>query len=1038
MSANFGNNDISTSGSITANSITTDSITAATGNFTTSLEVSGIPVPTGVGTTSSFGSYVTKWTTSNSIGNSTIFDYGSGVAIGYAYTSPRKLYVGGSLGVDRDCYINGKIYLEAANSSSPNVGIENWFGDGIRMFMPSGGYFDLTQGDGFGAQRLRIDNSGNFVFNAQGYDCDFRVAGDTDANLLFTDASTDRVGIGTASPSYKLEVNGSFSSDSINVSGQYTFPTITGSVGDSLVYAGSNQVAWSGVSGALSGQLDGNLDLNNYDIVGTGNITIDGNVTAEYFYGDLDGVVITECRNDTGSTIAEGTPVYVAGYYSSNGKPLVAPADCANATKMPAIGLLASELTTGSEGHVHVFGLAQNLPSGVTNGFSVGNTVYVDNGGGLTNVRPTGVSELVQNIGRVLKTGTNGRILVLGPGRSNDVPNSGHFEQLTVDGYTALAVDNGNVGIGTALPSHKLHIADGTAYIQSGIISPTIAFRTYDIPLSGPTIYDGFIAYQNSDCWGLGNSSNDGFVFEKTDGNQNNPDGGIFFNVRGSGGVSSTAMSINGSKEIFIGQTGTYIAQGYSLNLKGGATVDSFNINNQFTFPTGDGTNSQVLATDGNGNVAWSGVSDILSGFSDHEVLTTSQQSFTVNGGYTVGSLDVYYNGLKLIDGDDYAATDGTSFLLSASAGAGDVIEWEGHRTAPEYATIGNPGNYRLLISDGSSTTVNAQNDLVYTPTGLAIGTTGTICRLTVADSNEQGLCIHTTGAPDQHFLIGRNTSTGQLVFKGTQSDFSGYEFRSTIGTVSKTILETDRLTGAITFNDQYTFPTGVGNVGDSLVYDGNYNVVWSGVSGGSGGSSTTSLGTLSVTSSQSLFNTTDIYPSGGLAVFLNGVKLVEGEDFEETSNTSFTLTSPAASGDIVEYIAYGSTIASTNLQKTGDTMTGNLTVNADLIVKGYKETYINQGNTGTSQTISITNSTLQTYTLTDNCIFTMPTPDAGRSFTMFLKTGTGGYSATFTGVKWPSSSAPTITTTASRMDILTFYSDGTNWYGNLVQEYTP
>jgi len=225
------------------------------------------------------------------------------------------------------------------------------------------------------------------------------------------------------------------------------------------------------IIGDYSGQLDGNLDLNNYDIVGTGNITIDGNVTAEYFYGDLDGVVITECRNDTGSTIAEGTPVYIAGYYSSNGKPLVAPADCANAAKMPAIGLLASDLSTGSEGHVHVFGLAQNLPSAVTNGFSVGNTVYVDNGGGLTNVRPTGVSELVQNIGRVLKTGTNGRILVLGPGRSNDVPNSGHFEQLTVDGYTALAVDNGNVGIGTASPTAKFEVEHGSSlgYFSGGV-----------------------------------------------------------------------------------------------------------------------------------------------------------------------------------------------------------------------------------------------------------------------------------------------------------------------------------------------------------------------------------------------------------------------------------------------------------------------------------------------------------------------------------------------------------------------------------------
>lgn len=238
-----------------------------------------------------------------------------------------------------------------------------------------------------------------------------------------------------------------------------------------------------------------------------------------------------------------------------------------------------------------------------------------------------------------------------------------------------------------------------------------------------------------------------------------------------------------------------------------------------------------------------------------------------------------------------------------------------------------------------------------------------------------------------------------------------------------------------LNINGNFTLPTTDGSAGQSLVTDGAGNVAWSGVSGGGG---STSLGTLSVTSSQSLFNTTDSYSSGGLAVFLNGVKLVEGTDFSETSSTSFTLTSPAASGDIVEYVAYGSTIASTNLQKTGDTMTGNLTVNADLIVKGYKETHVDNGNTGTSQTIAITNSTLQTYTLNGNCTFTMPTADAGRSFAIFLKTGTGSFTATFTGVKWPAGSAPTITTTASRMDILTFYSDGTNWYGNIVQEYTP
>ena len=79
--------------------------------------------------------------------------------------------------------------------------------------------------------------------------------------------------------------------------------------------------------------------------------------------------------------------------------------------------------------------------------------------------------------------------------------------------------------------------------------------------------------------------------------------------------------------------------------------------------------------------------------------------------------------------------------------------------------------------------------------------------------------------------------------------------------------------------------------------------------------------------------------------------------------------------------------------------------------------------------------STLQTYTLTGNCTFTMPTAEAGRSFTMFLKTGAGSFSATFTDAKFPKSS-PTITTDANRMDIITFYSDGTNWYGSIQQEY--
>jgi len=51
-------------------------------------------------------------------------------------------------------------------------------------------------------------DGGSFIFNQSSADLDFRIEGNGDANLFFTDAGNDRVGIKTGSPSTELHVVG--------------------------------------------------------------------------------------------------------------------------------------------------------------------------------------------------------------------------------------------------------------------------------------------------------------------------------------------------------------------------------------------------------------------------------------------------------------------------------------------------------------------------------------------------------------------------------------------------------------------------------------------------------------------------------------------------------------------------------------------------------------------------------------------------------------------------------------------------------------
>jgi hypothetical protein len=89
------------------------------------------------------------------------------------------------------------------------------------------------------------------------------------------------------------------------------------------------------------------------------------------------------------------------------------------------------------------------------------------------------------------------------------------------------------------------------------------------------------------------------------------------------------------------------------------------------------------------------------------------QTDFTFASGYVVGYLDAYLNGSRLIEGQDYTATDTSNVGLTSAAQGGDVLELVAYKafnattidTAPGNLTVGTNLTVGGYISAGGSIT---------------------------------------------------------------------------------------------------------------------------------------------------------------------------------------------------------------------------------------------------------------------------------------------------------------------------------------------
>ena len=99
--------------------------------------------------------------------------------------------------------LDGTLTLEDGSASTPGLAFRDDLNTGI--FSSAADTFNVATA---GVERMEL--GATTIFNEDGADVDFRIEGDTEANLFFVNAGTNNVGIVTASPNsnFRLDVNG--------------------------------------------------------------------------------------------------------------------------------------------------------------------------------------------------------------------------------------------------------------------------------------------------------------------------------------------------------------------------------------------------------------------------------------------------------------------------------------------------------------------------------------------------------------------------------------------------------------------------------------------------------------------------------------------------------------------------------------------------------------------------------------------------------------------------------------------------------------